>query len=144
MARGTRRWQTVFIVILISSISPTVALGTACTTPLGPGTASPEDPYWLETIDHRYVHTLSKCKPTLVETIYIEVCLHSMKIVTHTLSFAMSKLTGRWETESQTIQTRLSWDFISWPFSQVAKLQSNQAVRLNMDIVVDKAVIRRL
>lgn len=143
MARGTRCWRTVFIVILISSISPTVALGTACTTPLGPGTASPEDPYWLETIDHQYVRTLSKCKP-LVKTIYIEVCLHSMKIVIHTLSFAMSKLTGRWETVSQTIQTRSSWDFISWPFSQVAKLQSNQAVRLKMDIVVDKAVIRRL
>lgn len=29
------------------------ALGSSCSAPLGSGTASPADPYWLETIKHQ-------------------------------------------------------------------------------------------
>ena len=63
MATGTRSWQAVIIAILTSSVWPVLALGTSCTAPLGPGTASQEEPYWLETISHRYVDTtFLKCK----------------------------------------------------------------------------------
>ncbi|KAF8495372.1 exo-beta-1,3-glucanase [Gautieria morchelliformis] len=53
MARGTRCWQASIIAILTSSVWPVLALGALCTIPLGPGNASPEEPYWLETIEHR-------------------------------------------------------------------------------------------
>ncbi|EEB93769.1 hypothetical protein MPER_07535, partial [Moniliophthora perniciosa FA553] len=30
-----------------------MSLGTACSSPIGPGTAAPGDPYWLQTIKHQ-------------------------------------------------------------------------------------------
>lgn len=39
---------------MISGSSTTVpGLGTSCSRPLGPGTAAPDDPFWLETIKHQ-------------------------------------------------------------------------------------------
>ncbi|KAF8654243.1 hypothetical protein AX16_003764 [Volvariella volvacea WC 439] len=38
--------------VILASISSVTSIGTQCTAPLGPGTAAPNDPYWLETIRH--------------------------------------------------------------------------------------------
>jgi hypothetical protein len=122
-ASGTRYWQAVFVVILIHLIGPVLALGTACTTPLGQGTASAEEPFWLETIDHRYACTFQSVTDTLVETRsrydILEVCLLSMRIAIHILSFAMSNHTVRWEMVLQTIRTRSSLGSL---YSDFAKL----------------------
>ncbi|ESK92896.1 glycoside hydrolase family 55 protein [Moniliophthora roreri MCA 2997] len=39
--------------ILLSYISSVMSLGTSCSSPIGPGTAAPGDPYWLQTIRHQ-------------------------------------------------------------------------------------------
>ena len=39
------------IVLLVSR--PVSGLGSSCSAPLGNGTASPSDPYWMETIKHQ-------------------------------------------------------------------------------------------
>jgi glucan 1,3-beta-glucosidase len=42
------------VLSMISGSSTTVpGLGTPCSHPLGPGTAAPDDPFWLETIKHQ-------------------------------------------------------------------------------------------
>jgi glucan 1,3-beta-glucosidase len=42
-----------FASMALSSCSTAAARGTACTRPLGPGTAASGDPYWLQTIKHQ-------------------------------------------------------------------------------------------
>jgi glucan 1,3-beta-glucosidase len=43
-----------FVVGILASASLVVeGLGTSCTAPLGAGTASPSDPYWMQTITHQ-------------------------------------------------------------------------------------------
>ncbi|PFH50090.1 glycoside hydrolase family 55 protein [Amanita thiersii Skay4041] len=37
----------------MSQLSATLALGTSCTAPLGPGAAAPSDPFWLQNIKHQ-------------------------------------------------------------------------------------------
>lgn len=49
------RVSLIFVLSVVLQLSfflplPTLALGTQCTGPLGPGTADPESPYWFETI----------------------------------------------------------------------------------------------
>jgi hypothetical protein len=42
------------VVALLFSLAVTVhALGSSCTAPLGPGTAGPNDPFWMENIKHQ-------------------------------------------------------------------------------------------
>jgi glucan 1,3-beta-glucosidase len=43
------------VAILLGVSTPVSGLGTAClaTGPLGPGTAAPGDPFWLQTIKHQ-------------------------------------------------------------------------------------------
>ncbi|KAI0647237.1 exo-beta-1,3-glucanase [Trametes meyenii] len=36
-----------------AAVRPVVALGSSCASPLGPGTAAPADPFWLESIKHQ-------------------------------------------------------------------------------------------
>ncbi|KAK7049317.1 hypothetical protein VNI00_005918 [Paramarasmius palmivorus] len=38
---------------LLACVTYALSLGTACSSPLGPGTAAPGDPYWLESIEHQ-------------------------------------------------------------------------------------------
>ncbi|KAF8584104.1 glycoside hydrolase family 55 protein [Ramaria rubella] len=52
MALGAR----IFSILIAGLSCPfllVLSLGTSCTSPLGPGTASQESPYWLETIEHQ-------------------------------------------------------------------------------------------
>lgn len=101
-------WWVIILAILSSSVWPVLSLGTLCTTPLGPGTASEEEPYWQELIEHRYVRIKSlKCNFMDV-TSWSEGYQHSMKIAPPILCFAMSNLTGRWEMVSRTIRTQSS------------------------------------
>lgn len=49
-------WSTSVLLFLSTVLyAPRIAsgLGSSCSGPLGGGTASPSDPYWLETIDHQ-------------------------------------------------------------------------------------------
>ncbi|KNZ74781.1 Glucan 1,3-beta-glucosidase [Termitomyces sp. J132] len=39
--------------VFYTAVSSVSGLGTSCSSPLGPGTAAPGDPYWLETINHQ-------------------------------------------------------------------------------------------
>ncbi|KAI8998466.1 exo-beta-1,3-glucanase [Trametes punicea] len=36
-----------------AAVRPVVALGSSCTSPLGPGTAAPGDPFWMQNIKHQ-------------------------------------------------------------------------------------------
>ena len=38
---------------LAQVIMPTAAASTECSSPIGPGTAGPNDPFWLEKISHQ-------------------------------------------------------------------------------------------
>lgn len=39
--------------VLSAYVSSTAALGSSCSAPLGPGTAAPGEPYWLQNITHQ-------------------------------------------------------------------------------------------
>ncbi|KAI0332110.1 exo-beta-1,3-glucanase [Cubamyces sp. BRFM 1775] len=36
-----------------AAVRPVMALGSSCSSPIGPGTAAPGDPYWMESIKHQ-------------------------------------------------------------------------------------------
>ncbi len=36
-----------------AAVGPVMALGSTCSSPLGPGTAAPGDAFWMETITHQ-------------------------------------------------------------------------------------------
>ena len=40
---------------LVSAIVPAMADGTQCSSSLGPGTAGPNDPFWVQNIKHQVV-----------------------------------------------------------------------------------------
>jgi glucan 1,3-beta-glucosidase len=42
-----------FVVGILASASLVKGLGTSCSAPLGAGTASPSDPFWMQTIKHQ-------------------------------------------------------------------------------------------
>ena len=41
------------LALALTCVTHVVALGSQCSAPLGPGTADPKAPYWLERVPHR-------------------------------------------------------------------------------------------
>lgn len=44
---------TLFLSYLLASIAMVSGLGSTCSSQLGPGTAAPGDPFWLQNIKHQ-------------------------------------------------------------------------------------------
>ena len=42
-----------FSSLLLALVPSIAALGSSCSAPLGPGKASPDEPYWLQNITHQ-------------------------------------------------------------------------------------------
>ncbi|EKM82792.1 hypothetical protein AGABI1DRAFT_68739 [Agaricus bisporus var. burnettii JB137-S8] len=47
------KFLSTFVALFLSLVISVHALGTSCSAPLGPGTAAPGDPFWLERIRHQ-------------------------------------------------------------------------------------------